>query len=88
MRSVGVRELKNNATKIVRAVREEQAEYIVTVGGRPVAVLRPVTGADVDEWRQGSADPLLDALDELTTEVSESWSSPDSAVDAVRGQRR
>ena len=38
MPSVGVRELKNNATRIVRAVREEQAEYVVTVDGRPVAV--------------------------------------------------
>ncbi|HRQ41094.1 MAG TPA: type II toxin-antitoxin system prevent-host-death family antitoxin [Chloroflexota bacterium] len=38
---IGIRELKNQASKIVRAVREEAAEYIITVNGEPVAVLRP-----------------------------------------------
>lgn len=39
MPSIGVRELKNQANEIVRSVREEQAEYIVTYHGEPVAVL-------------------------------------------------
>src|SRR5690606_2052114 len=41
-KKIGVRELKNNASKIVRAVREEGAEYVVTLHGEPVAVLRPL----------------------------------------------
>jgi prevent-host-death family protein len=39
---VGVRELKNRATEIVRQVRENQAEYVITYYGRPVAVLLPI----------------------------------------------
>jgi prevent-host-death family protein len=50
MPSVGIRELKDEASAIIRAVREEKAEYVVTYRGRPVAVIRPVeeppTGAD------------------------------------------
>ena len=39
---IGVRELKNRATEIVRQVRENQAEYVITYYGRPVAVLLPI----------------------------------------------
>jgi prevent-host-death family protein len=39
---VGVRELKNHTTEILRQVREEQAQFVVTYYGRPVAVLLPV----------------------------------------------
>jgi prevent-host-death family protein len=39
---IGVRELKNRATEILRQVRENQAEFVITYYGRPVAVLLPV----------------------------------------------
>ncbi len=42
MPSVGIRELKSQTSEIVRQVREERAEYIVTLRGEPVAVLLPV----------------------------------------------
>jgi len=42
MPRVGVRELKNRASEILRAVREEGAEYIITYQGRPSAVLLPI----------------------------------------------
>jgi prevent-host-death family protein len=42
MPKVGVRELKNRASEILRAVREEGAEYIITYQGRPTAVLLPI----------------------------------------------
>ena len=47
MPQVGIRELKNDASEIIRAVREERAEYVVTLRGRPVAFIVPV-----DEARQ------------------------------------
>jgi len=46
MPKVGVRELKNRTSEILRAVREERAEYIITYQGRPMAVLLPI---DIDE---------------------------------------
>lgn len=42
MPNVGIRELKNQATEILRAVREQRAEYIVTHHGKPIALLLPL----------------------------------------------
>jgi len=42
MPRVGVRDLKNRASEILRSVREEGAEYVITYQGRPTAVLLPV----------------------------------------------
>jgi len=40
---VGIKELKNQTTEILRGVREDGMEYVVTFHGRPVAVLLPIT---------------------------------------------
>ena len=42
MPQVGIRELKNDTSEILRAVREEKAEYLVTHRGKPVAVILPL----------------------------------------------
>jgi prevent-host-death family protein len=42
MALIGVRELREQATEVLRKVREEKAEYIITYQGRPVAILLPV----------------------------------------------
>ncbi len=39
---VGIKELKNQTTEILRGVREEGLEYVVTFHGWPVAVLLPI----------------------------------------------
>lgn len=41
MPEVGIRELKSRASEIVRAVREERAEYVITHRGAPVAMIVP-----------------------------------------------
>ena len=41
--SVGVRELKTHAARIVRQVREEHASYVVTHRGHAVGVILPLT---------------------------------------------
>lgn len=40
-RGIGIRELKNQASEIVRAVCEGHAEYVITHRGRPVAMIVP-----------------------------------------------
>jgi len=86
--TVGVRELKNRATQIVRAVRERQAEYVVTVAGQPVAVLRPYTAADEAAQRAAEVDAYLAGLEALAVAVTAAWQGPASAADAVAEQRR
>jgi len=50
MPKVGVRELKNRTSEILRAVREERAEYVVTYQGRPMAVLLPIDDEDLEDY--------------------------------------
>jgi prevent-host-death family protein len=50
MPKVGVRELKNRTSEILRAVREERAEYIITYQGRPMAVLLPVDEEQLEDY--------------------------------------
>ena len=46
MQGIGVRELKNRLTAIMREVRETGVEYTVTLHGKPVAVIRPLSWPD------------------------------------------
>jgi prevent-host-death family protein len=42
MSLIGVRELREQASRVIRQVREEGAEYVVTYQGRPVAIILPL----------------------------------------------
>ena len=62
MESVGIRELKQNASEVVSRV--ERGETIrITVQGRPVAQLSPIGGAGPQRWVSGAV--LNEALAEL-----------------------
>jgi antitoxin (DNA-binding transcriptional repressor) of toxin-antitoxin stability system len=45
-KSVGVRELKTHAARILRQVREARASYLLTHRGRAIGVILPVDGED------------------------------------------
>ena len=49
MSLIGVRELRQQASEVIRQVREEQAEFVVTYQGRPVAVILPLDTARAEE---------------------------------------
>lgn len=55
MPEIGVRQLKNEASEIIRSVREQKTEYIITLRGEPVSVL-----IDYEDWLA-----LQDELDDL-----------------------
>ena len=56
---IGIRELKNEASRIVRTVREEMVEYVITVRGEPVALLTPLTEADEARLKQHAIEAEL-----------------------------
>ena len=85
---IGVRELKNHTSRVIRAVREELSEYIVTLRGEPVAVLRPLTEDETQRLRQVELDAAMDELKALADEVASAWTSDKSAVELVQEQRR
>ena len=64
MPEIGIRQLKNQASEIIRAVREERVEYTITLRGQPVAVLRPIepVAEDADTILALAAD-VFSALD-------------------------
>ncbi|MGE3076154.1 MAG: type II toxin-antitoxin system prevent-host-death family antitoxin [Dehalococcoidia bacterium] len=87
MKSIGVRQLKNEATQIVRTVREQHALYVITVNGEPVATLRPYSERDIAGIERGHATAELQAIERLAEAVGSSWLSVGSVVDADEADR-
>ena len=84
MRTIGVRQLKNEATQIVRAVRDEHAQYVITVNGTPVATLRPYSDRDIAGLPRTQASAELAAIDRLASEVGDAWKDQAPATLRVR----
>ena len=86
MGSVGVRELKEQTSRILRRVREGQETIDVTYRGKVIARLVPVEEpADVDSAEIAA---IWTDLDRLAKEISARWPEGLSAADAVSEQRR
>jgi prevent-host-death family protein len=56
-KSVGVRELKTHAARILRQVRESRTSYLVTHRGRAIGVILPVDGEDDASQDSEAVDP-------------------------------
>ena len=88
MEKVGVRELKQDASKILRRVREDGESFDVTYHGKVIARLTPVRAAAEVKLEQAlTVDEFFEAWDELTAD------DPDTpvgnyAVEAIRESRR
>ena len=87
-RTIGVRELKNQASRVLQAVQEEMIEYVVTVRGRPVAVLSPYTAEEAERHRLSEIEDELREMEQLAEVVGAAWLSTKSGVELVEGQRR
>ncbi|HVG10288.1 MAG TPA: type II toxin-antitoxin system Phd/YefM family antitoxin [Thermoanaerobaculia bacterium] len=85
---IGVRDLKNRASELVREVHERDAEYIVTLRGQPVAVLKPLSDKNEQELKRAERQEALSKLDELAEQIASAWRSPKSAVKLLEEQRR
>ena len=86
--TIGERELKNQTSRVIRAVREEMSEYVVTLRGEPVAVLRPLTKEEAQRLRQVEIDTALAEMKALAQEVASAWTSEKSGVELIAEQRR
>ncbi len=84
MTEIGIRELKQRTSEILRHVREERESVAITYRGRVVARLVPVNkvgkkSQDAQVWTD---------MDELAAEIGDRWPVGVTAVEAVREQRR
>ena len=83
MITVGVRELKQRTSELIRLVREERREIKITFHGKVIARLIPVESMPAEEELNSWAE-----LDELATKIGKYWPSNVSAVEAVMEGRR
>lgn len=91
MPSIGIRELHNRTTEVLREVWEGGAEYLVTYQGHPVALLVPV---DTERLEQAMLDAGREAVEtawerfaDLVARAREEWPSgqrSDSVLDEMR----
>ena len=86
-KKAGIRELKNQASRIVSEVRETMAEYVITSQGSPVAVLRPFTDDDATAMRRREAEQTMADMMSLASEIAEEWTSPKSGLELLEEER-
>jgi prevent-host-death family protein len=84
MSEIGLRELKTRASEIVRQVKERRQRYVVTVRGRPAALLVPLEDAEgtaegADAWEE---------LVRLGEEIGCNWQVPQSSAELISEMRR
>jgi prevent-host-death family protein len=82
MVTVGIRELKQQASELVRMVRETGKEVQVTYHGQVVALLIPVKRVRQDDKNAWAS------LDNLAAEIGSRWPKGVSASDAASEARR
>ncbi len=78
MVTVGVRELKQQASELIRQVREDGKEIQVTYRGEVVALVVPVKTP-----LPSGAQAAWDQLDILAAEIGARWPEGVTSVDAV-----
>jgi prevent-host-death family protein len=84
MERIGVRELKEQASEIIRRVREEGDSFEVTYRGRAVALMVPVR----EPSNSLSSDAFMERWDALADAIGAAWPKGVSALSAVNEQRR
>jgi prevent-host-death family protein len=85
MATVGMRELKQHTSKILRRVREEGMTIDITYHGETIARLVPVNPPRPPEAELAA---YWAAAEQLAAEIGAKWPADVSAVDAVREERR
>ena len=92
MSLIGVRELREQTSEVIRRVREEQAEYVVTYQGRPVAVILPVdaerTEAEIVRASKNAVLGSWERYERLAGEIRRAWPSDLSTQDLIDAVRR
>jgi len=89
---IGVRELREQTSEVIRRVRQDLAEYVVTYQGRPVAVILPldIERAEKEMVRAGKEAVLgnWERYERLAEELRRAWPADLSTQDVVDAIRR
>ncbi|HEY2930977.1 MAG TPA: hypothetical protein VGK99_04460 [Acidobacteriota bacterium] len=85
MKTIGVRQLKNETSRVIRKLREAGKPIGITYRGEVVAQLTPVRPAHVVLRREKA---VWANLDQLAAEIGRHWPRKINAAKAVRQGRR
>lgn len=89
---VGIRKLRDNTSEVIRRVREDRVEYVVTHHGHPVALILPLDAEHAEEEMvQASKRSTPDAqarYERLVEEIRDAWPTDISTEDIVNAVRR
>jgi len=89
---IGVRELRERTSEVLRRVREEKAEYVVTYQGRPIAMLLPVNAERIEaamvQAGKGSVTGGWETYAQLAQELRQAWPAEQSTQDLLDEIRR
>ena len=92
MSLIGVRELREQTSEVIRRVRQDRAEYVVTYQCRPVAIILPLDAERAEsEMVQASKKAVLDSwerYERLAEELRRAWPSDLSTQDVIDSIRR
>lgn len=85
MTTIGIRELKEQTSKVLKRVREQGETIEITYRGKPIARLVPATMPKPDKHEVAA---IWCEIDELIAEIATHLPKDVSAVADVREQRR
>lgn len=69
--AIGIRDLKNRATEILRAVSEKGAAVVVTRHGRPTALILPIESPEAEDYVLAHAPEIVSSLREAESDLRE-----------------
>ena len=92
MALIGVRELREQTSEVIRRVREECAEYVVTYQGRPVAIILPLDAeraqAEMVAAGKHAIAGTWEQYERLADEIRKAWPAGMSTQDLIDLIRR
>lgn len=67
--AVGIRELKNRATEILREVEERGSHVVVTRHGRPSALILPIDSPEAEDYILAHAPAIVSSLRQAESDL-------------------
>ena len=92
MSLIGVRELRQQTSEVIRRVREEGAEYVVTYQGRPVAIILPLdterAEAEMVQAGKRAIPSNWEQYEQIAQEIRDAWPADLTTQDLIDDIRR
>ena len=89
MPEIGIRELKTKTSQVVRNVHKRHTRYVVTLRGRPVAMLVPLDSQPpVTPASSKQLDDVWNELTRLGKLIAESWPPGTDSGEVLSDMRR